>query len=182
MAVIKTIEALAIEDDPFSVAVLEHYGTKLSSFKLNIHHTVTLEDSLSFLDDHREIELIFLDFRVHSKLTGLEMLQHIRAKGINVPVIVVTASGNEEIAVMMLKAGASDYLVKGHLSADVLDRSIKGALEQREIMKDVIGQDSMLKDMAIKTSLNGVCMTDLSGNIKYINPSFVSMWGYAKEE
>lgn len=178
----KILRTLAIEDDPFSVAVLEHYGNRLKDFTLEINHTVNLEESLMFLDQHPTIELIFLDYRVHSKLTGLEMLQHIRAKGINVPVIVITASGNEEVAVIMLKAGASDYLVKGHLSVEVLERSIREALEQQVILKDVVGHDSMLKDMAIKASLSGVCMTDLEGKIKYTNPSFVSMWGYEAQE
>lgn len=178
----KVIQTLVIEDDPFSVAVLEHYGNKLKDFKLNISHTVTLEDSLVFLDNHSEIELIFLDYRVHSKLTGLEILQHIRAKGIKVPIIVVTGSGNEEVAVSMIKAGASDYLVKGHLSIEVLEQSVKGALEQQKIFKHVLEQDTILKDMAIKTSLNGVCTLDLNGTINYSNPSFVNMWGYERED
>jgi len=182
MAEKKVIQTLVIEDDPFSVAVLEHYGNRLKDFKLNINHTVTLEESLVFLDNHPEIELIFLDYRVHSKLTGLEILQHIRGKGIKVPIIVVTGSGNEEVAVVMIKAGASDYLVKGHLSEKVLERSIKGALEQQKIFRHVPGQDSILKDMAIKTSLNGVCTLDLDGRINYANPSFITMWGYDRED
>ena len=182
MAKKKIIQTLVIEDDPFSVAVLEHYGDRLKDFKLNISHTVTLEESLVFLDNHPEIELIFLDYRVHSKLTGLEILQHIRGKGIKAPIIVVTGSGNEKVAVSMIKAGASDYLVKGHLSEEVLEQSIRGALEQGKIFRHVLEQDTILKDMAIKTSLNGVCTLDLDGRIKYANPSFITMWGYKSED
>ncbi|MFH1338687.1 MAG: HD domain-containing phosphohydrolase, partial [Candidatus Omnitrophota bacterium] len=182
MADKKVINTLVIEDDPFSVAVLEHYGARLKDFKLNINHTVTLEESLSFLDKQPQVELIFLDYRIHSKLTGLEILQHIRAKGVKVPVIVVTGSGNEEVAVSMIKAGASDYLVKGHLSEEVLELSIRRALEQQKIFKHVLEQDTVLKDMAIKTSLNGVCTLDLDGRINYTNPSFNTMWGYDRED
>jgi len=177
----RTIRTLIIEDDPFSVAILKHYADKFNKFKLIIDHTVTLEESLDYLDKHRDIELIFLDYRIHSKITGLEILQHIRAKGIKVPVIIVTGSGSEEVAVAMLKAGASDYLVKGSLDPFVLENSINNSLEQYEIFKGVLDKerDFILKDMAIKNSLNGVCIMDLNGLVTYVNPSFVMMWGYS---
>lgn len=179
----RTIQALIIEDDPFSVAVITHFGEKMQDIRFNVYHVVSLEESLNFLDEHPEIELIILDYRVHSKITGLEILQHIRAKGINVPVIIITGSGDEEIAVGMMKAGASDYLVKGTINPEVLERSVKDALEHYERFGRSLDKETefILKDMAIKRSLNGVCVADLKGFVVYINPSFVTMWGYDDE-
>ncbi len=179
----KVLEVMVIEDDLFSVAILEHYGKKLDDFILNIHHTVSLEDSLVFLDNNPQIEIIFLDYRVHSNITGLEILQHLRARGINIPVIIITGSGNEEVAVAMMKAGASDYLVKGHISPTVLNKSIRDVLSKyNQMNKSNIDKDSFLKDMAIQTSLNGVCILDLNYMITYVNPSLVNMWGYDSEK
>lgn len=183
MAEKRLIETLVIEDDPFSVAVLSRLGEEMQDIKLVVHHVVTLEDSLYFLSKHQAIELIILDYRVHSKITGFEILQHIRAKGIGVPVIVATGSGDEEIAVMMLKAGASDYLVKGKITVEVLERSIKDALEHYEKIGALAKEsEALLKDMAIRNALNGVCVTDLTGRMSYVNPAFLSMWGYDKEK
>ncbi|MCP4652993.1 MAG: HD domain-containing protein [Candidatus Omnitrophica bacterium] len=180
----KTIKVLAIEDDPFFVAVFKHYGEKMKDFRLDVNHVVSLQDSLDFLDEHSEIDLIFLDYRVHSKITGLEILQHIRAKGVKAPIIVVTGSGNEEIAVLMMKAGASDYLVKGDLTADVIENSIKESLEHKMHLENIFAEnkDEVLKNMAIKTSLNAVCIIDLGGFIIDSNLSFSKFWGYSEEE
>src|SRR3990167_1020854 len=180
----RIIQALMIEDNPFFVVVFNDLGKKMRDIELTIHHTVSLEDSLNFLDRHHEIELILLDYRVHDKITGLEILQHIRAKGINVPVIVATGSGSEEIAVTMLKAGASDYLVKGSISPEALERSVKDALEHHQVFDKAIdrGEEFILKDLAVKRSLNGVCIMDVTGNIIYVNPSFALMYGYARED
>lgn len=180
----KLIQALLIEDDPFFAVVFSDLGKNMGSIELAVHHTVSLEESLSFLEEHHEIELILLDYRVHHKITGLEILQHIRAKGVNVPVIVVTASGSEEIAVIMMKAGASDYLVKGNISPEVLERSIKDVLEHHQLYGKTTdqGEESILKDLALKRSLNGVSVMDAEGYISYVNPSFVTMYGYGKEE
>ena len=179
----RIIQALMIEDNPFFVVVFNDLSKKMREIELNIHHTISLEDSLNFLDQHHEIELIILDYRVHDKITGLEILQHIRAKGINVPVIVATGSGNEEIAVTMLKAGASDYLVKGCITPEAFERSIKDALEHHRVFDKAVdqGEEFILKDLAVKRSLNGVCIMDLAGNIIYVNPSFALMYGYENE-
>ncbi len=182
MAEKRVLETLVIEDDPFSVAVIKHYGNNLRDYQLNVHHVVTLEEALEFLDRNPQIEIIFLDYRVHSKITGLEILQHIRARGVKVPVIVITGSGNEEIAVAMIKAGASDYLVKGNLSPQVLEKAIRDALSWYERLREVLDKESLLTDMALKTSLSGVCIADMKGLITYVNPSFVKMWGYQRED
>lgn len=179
----RLIQALVIEDDPFSVAVITNLGQEMQDIKLNVHHVVTLEESLYFLSQQPEIELIILDYRVHSTITGLDILQHIRAKGINAPVIIVTGSGDEEIAVAMMKSGASDYLVKGSINAVVLEKSVKDALDHYERTGSASGKEKefVLKDIAIRAALNGVCVLELSGCISYVNPSFLAMWGYPNE-
>ena len=184
MADKRLIPTLIIDDDPFSVTVIRHLGEEMRDIQLKVHHTVSLEDSLSFLDTHPEIGLIILDYRVHSKITGLEILQHIRVKGINVPVIIVTGSGDEEVAVMMMKAGASDYLVKGNINAEILERSIKDALDRYEKFDNTLARQDefVLKYMAIKNALNGVCVADLNGSISYVNGAFLDMLGYAQEK
>lgn len=179
----RIIQTLIIEDDPFSVAVIRHFGDEMHDIVLNVHHVVSLEESLCFLSAHPEIELIILDYRVHSKITGLEILQHIRVKGINVPVIIVTGSGDEEVAVMMMKAGASDYLVKGRISAEVLEKSVKDAIDRFERIDSAIGKenDTLIKYLAIKNAFNGVCVMDISGNLTYVNESFMEMLEYSRE-
>lgn len=179
----RKLVVLAIDDDKFSVAILRHYASKLQRFDLDIHHTVHLQESLRFLDEHPEINCIFLDYRVHGNMTGLNILQHIRAKGINIPVIVVTGSGNEEIAVAMMKAGASDYLVKANLDQYVIEKSLTDIFSKPEeeiYNRAEVASEELLKDIALRNSLNAVCVLDFSGVIKYVNPSFVRMWGYGK--
>ncbi len=39
-------------------------------------------------------------------------------------------------------------------------------------------EDLRIKDRAIESSLSGIAITDMMGKIKYVNPSFLKMWGY----
>lgn len=180
----RKINTLIIEDDPFFVAMMENYSQKMQHYELVLCHTTSLEESMEYLDKFHDIEIIILDYLLHDKLTGLVVLQHIRAKGIKVPVIVVTGKGDEEVAVSMMKAGACDYLKKGHLSPEIIEVSVKDALAQQERFHGVVEKERqfILKDMAIKTSLNGVCITDLNKVISYVNPSLVEMWEYKSDK
>jgi PAS domain S-box-containing protein len=39
-----------------------------------------------------------------------------------------------------------------------------------------------IKDSAIASSINAIAIADLEGNLTYVNASFLSLWGYAKQE
>ena len=50
------------------------------------------------------------------------------------------------------------------------------------IDKKVQQEDSLLvKDYAISSSINAIAFADLAGNLSYVNPSFLNMWGYNNE-
>lgn len=177
------VPVLVIEDDPVFVALLKHYSKKMKNIELVIYHKVTLEESLKFLqENHAKIDLIILDYRVHAKITGLEILQHIRANGYTIPVIVITASGDEKVCAEMFRAGANDYLVKHEFTAEELEERIKEVFKRYEQCYNIFTTTSLLRDMALETVLNGICMMNLDGEIVYVNNFFVNILGYESKE
>lgn len=174
----KKINTLMIEDDPIFVAFLTHYSQRMKDIELKIIHKPTLEEVMDFLKEKQEIDLIIMDYRIHSKITGLEILQHIRAKGYTIPVIVITASGDEKICAEMFRAGANDYLVKHEFTIEELEERIKIVLEKFYTLQNIYSTTSLLKDMALENVLSGVCVFKLDGEIIYVNRSFVDMLGF----
>lgn len=79
-------------------------------------------------------ELVILDLGL-PKLSGLTLLQHLRAEGNNTPVIILTARESIEDRIKGLDAGADDYLVKpfdlSELSARIraLTRRTQGRID-----------------------------------------------------
>ncbi|MFM6324476.1 MAG: response regulator [Microcystis panniformis] len=59
---------------------------------------------------------------------GLTLVREIRQQGVKIPLIVLTGHGNEEIAVDMMKAGASDYMSKFRLTPSRLNQAMQNAL------------------------------------------------------
>ena len=69
--------------------------------------------------------------------TGIEMVTDAVAAGVDTPMILLTGLGSEDIDFAALNAGASDYLEKGSLSANLLDRSIRYAIQSAQVRSEL---------------------------------------------
>ena len=58
-----------------------------------------------------DYDLVLSDFNILG-FEGLQVLDAVRAKAPQVPVVIVTGTGSEEIAVEAMKRGAADYVIK----------------------------------------------------------------------
>ena len=72
-------------------------------------------------------DLILLDYLLPD-IDGLHLIAEIKALELNLPIIVLTGQGDEEIAVEMMKAGAADYLAKSKIDPQNLATAIDSAI------------------------------------------------------
>ncbi len=76
-------------------------------------------------------DVVIVDYRLGAR-NGLELVREAVHLGCHMPFIVLTGEGNREIDLEAMHAGATDYLVKGEITAPLLDRSIRYAIERRK--------------------------------------------------
>lgn len=67
-----------------------------------------------------EPDVILLDYMM-PEMNGLDVLKFIKSHHMNIPCIIITGKGSEELAVTMLKEGAFDYLTKPFHGDDLLE-------------------------------------------------------------
>jgi len=62
---------------------------------------------------------------------GADFIKSIRQQDDNqhIPIIMMTGEGNQKVAVDIMRSGAQDYLVKGEMTAELLNHSIKNAIQ-----------------------------------------------------
>ncbi len=113
---------LVIDDEPDLLMLIELTLTKLG---FNVTKAASVTEAKAFLAE-RSYDLCLTDMRLKDGL-GLEVLQFIQDRKMDIPTAVLTAYGNTDNAVAALKAGAFDYLAKP-VSIDQLRALVKSAL------------------------------------------------------
>jgi signal transduction histidine kinase/DNA-binding NarL/FixJ family response regulator len=83
-----------------------------------------------------KIDAIVLDFQLPD-LTGLQVLTAIREHYPHITVVMLTAHGDEQVAVNAMKAGAQDYLVKDRLQKETLQHTVRNVIHQAQLQQQL---------------------------------------------
>lgn len=111
--------------------------------------------------------------------SGIEFLETIRDEYPDLPFILFTGKGSEEVASDAISAGVTDYLQKktGSEQYTLLANRIKNAVERREAERE---RNRQLE--AIETAQEGISILDEDGHYIYVNQRFADLHGYDAEE
>ncbi|MGC8595908.1 MAG: sigma-54-dependent transcriptional regulator [Candidatus Kryptoniota bacterium] len=130
-------------------------------------------EAISILD-RENIAVVLTDMRM-PRMTGLELLGHIRDKFNWIPVILITAYGSVENAVEAMKAGAYDYILKPIKIEDaelavrravdysltiMENRALKSRLKEYEVPQEIITINPLMKSLI--ALVREVALTDAS--------------------
>ncbi len=114
---------LVVDDEPDILELLELAMLRMG---LDVERAANVHEALQKLDS-TPYDLCLTDMRMPDG-EGLDIVRHIAARNLDVPVAVITAHGNLDNAVAALKAGAFDYLSKP-VALDQLRALVKAALK-----------------------------------------------------
>ena len=125
---------------------------------------------------------IFASDYIMPNFDGIAALKLVKRLKVDLPFIIVSANIGEEIAVMAMKAGAHDYIMKGGLARFVpaVERELKEA-KNRQHHREAEQQMRKLSS-AVEQTADAVTITDTEGNIEYVNAAFSQITGFSKEE
>lgn len=114
---------LVVDDDE---AMRDSMRYLFESVNLPCKVFASAHDFLEFCDAHL-LGCILLDIRMPG-MSGMELLENLKAQGVQLPVIVITGHGDVPLAVRAIKQGAFDFLQKPFSAQILLDR-VYAALE-----------------------------------------------------
>jgi len=92
---------------------------------------------------HQQLSLVILDWQLPD-MTGLDVLQQMKNQNLELPTIIITGEGSEEVAVEALRLGVQDYLIKP-VDAHALGEAIDRALEKNRLRNQNTMLTSRLK-------------------------------------
>lgn len=139
-----TVQVLLIEDDLAEARFLQEVlkGTPRRHFQL--YHAKRLGEALQRLQEaHFDVALLDLTLPDSSGLDSLDLLLH-EAPGL--PVVVLTNTNDNELAVSAVRRGAQDYLLKRSLQQEVLVRALFYAIERQRAEDALREANEVLED------------------------------------
>jgi signal transduction histidine kinase len=107
----KIIRILLIEDNETDVDIFVRVLKKNNS-SMKVTHFFDPEEALSqLLEDTSLFDVVVTDYNMPG-MDGLELCNILLTQGIQLPLILLTGTGSENLAVEALKAGVNDYIIK----------------------------------------------------------------------
>jgi len=122
---------LIVDDEPFNLDLLEQ---ELLDRGYAVERAGSGAEALRKVDSFLP-DVILLDYMM-PQMNGLEVLGEIRARGYDIPVVMITAYGTIERAVEAMKQGAYDFIPKP-FEPDHLALTVQKALERRRLKREV---------------------------------------------
>ncbi|GHO45300.1 hybrid sensor histidine kinase/response regulator [Ktedonospora formicarum] len=129
--------------------------------------------------DH--FDFILTDYQLNWT-DGLQIFQRVHALFPDIPVIMFTGTGNEEVAVEALRAGVSNYVLKKH--PDRLPFAIQESLEKLRLRKQYDEAIQQLQHSEeryreiFERGLTGVFAVAPTGELQTCNPAFARIFGF----
>ena len=117
------------------------------------YNVLTAQDGAAAFEifNGNDLDCVITDLRM-PKLSGLELLEKIKAEGAETPIIVITAFGEVETAVTAMKAGAFDYINKPFNRDEILltlERAVNFSETKSENrqLRELVGKEFRLDNI-----------------------------------
>lgn len=168
------VYALVVDDDEtfadLTATQLEHFSDYVSA-----EYVTSGAEALEAIDNF-EFHAVVSDHRMPG-MDGIELLDEV-ADGYDMPFIVYTGNGSEELAVEAMRHGAEDYVINNSTDTfEVLANRVENAAVKHKVETEI----GVLKS-GIDDAGHAIQITDSEGRIIYVNEAMEDISGFNEDE
>lgn len=176
------VRVLVVEDDADDVLITRRLLQKAIAIDPEVTWVSTYEEGLQAVQDAQH-DVALVDYRLGPR-TGLELLAETGGASSPTPIILLTGQGDHQVDLQAMAAGAADYMVKGQVDADSLERAVRYTLERRRVEEQLRDRKARLREQAmlLENANDAVMACDLEGNVSYSNRRAAVMTGWSVKD
>ncbi len=161
------VRVLLIDDDRQEFVLLDGLLSLIAQSKFSLEWAEDYEKGLARLRAE-PFDVCLVDYRLAGDRTGLELLKAAKAEGVAAPLILLTGLWDTKVDLEAMKAGASDYLVKGQFGPELLERSLRYAVERSRAVAALRDSEALYRTLVEGTGAS-VCLMSLDGQLLSVN-------------
>jgi signal transduction histidine kinase len=128
---VSSIKILLIEDNLAEARFMQELLKQAKFKQFSLVHVKRLREALNRLNEDC-FDVILLDLTLPDS-EGLCSLAPLTSHASGLPIVVLTNTNDDELAIEAVRQGAQDYLVKRQVNAEVLVRSLCYAIERKQV-------------------------------------------------
>jgi two-component system, cell cycle response regulator len=145
------LHVLIVEDNPADVDWMRAALPETGPTRFHSESVARLSEALGRLAAGG-IGVVMTDLGLPDS-QGLATFRNLRQAAPDVAMIVLTGSGDLDMAVAAVREGAQDYLVKGQFSGDLLVRAVRYAIERKQMEDALKDSARRLRELSIVDEL-----------------------------
>ncbi|WP_295125900.1 hybrid sensor histidine kinase/response regulator [uncultured Chitinophaga sp.] len=173
------VKILMIDDDEDDYFLVSSLLDDIAPGQYKVDWAGTYNEGIAAIAK-RGHDIYLIDYRL-GQYTGIDILRHFQEIAYKAPVIILTGKGDYSIDKEAMTAGASDYLVKGEISAAVLERTVRYVLDEFRHLRAIA--ESERKYFGIfEKSHDLILLADCNKKIIDANPAALRKMEYSKDE
>ena len=181
-------KVLLVEDNPQEAQLIEDLLSEISGQQRILLTKVERLSEAQERLNQETFDIILLDLSLPDS-RGIETVARVQEYGVNVPIVVLTAQNDEELALRLISVGVQDYLVKRKIDGEVLMRSLRYAIE-RQNSQDALRKSEEKYRSVVENSLIGIAIVApiidpaIAENCNWIevNDVLCNLLGYERDE
>ncbi len=127
----QTIHVLCIEDNPNDILIIRKYLAQSRNTTFHIKTADRLSAGIEQLtaEPAARFDVILLDLSLPDSPRH-ETLSRIQTLALHLPIVILSSTDDENLALQSVREGAQDYLVKGEITTQLLTRALRYAIER----------------------------------------------------
>jgi len=129
-------DVLLVEDSLIDAQLIGRLLRRVTSSYYRVTHVRTLNDAVLSADELTP-DVVLADLNLPDS-RGTETVASLQTSYPDIPLVIVSAWEDEAISLRSVKAGAQDYLVKGHIDGPNLHRVIRYAIERKRTELELV--------------------------------------------
>jgi diguanylate cyclase (GGDEF)-like protein/PAS domain S-box-containing protein len=112
---------------------------------------------------------------------GITTFLRVQPKATSIPIVVLVTPADEDLGGQAVQRGALDSLVKGEITAQLIDKVLRYATERTHTLKALKASEQRYREL-FQNVTAGVFQTTTDGKFMAANPALVRMLGYDTED
>ncbi len=129
------LKLLLVEDNPGDARLIQEMIGQRGGGQFHLQTCTDLQGARQILAGNG-VQLVLMDLGLPDSV-GLDSYENLRAVAPRVPIIVLSGTNDQDLAVKAVAQGAQDYLVKGQVDRDLLVRAIRYAVEREQARQKI---------------------------------------------